>query len=178
MNLLKRLLVVVIAMGVMGSIRAQMVYQVPNPGTPAADTVSYVTSALAIGYSFADIVNVQSELERRPLTDGTFKRAPDRSPAELSNVNDAAIPRSAGATATGTLLSAASALDDPADHLSAVAVPDDASAPRSGTAGRRTGAGFLFSIAEIPEPADWMTLLCGLVVMAFMARRKSGRFAD
>jgi len=41
-----------------------------------------------------------------------------------------------------------------------------------------TGAGFLFSTAEIPEPGDWMTLLCGVVVVAFIARRKSGLLAD
>ena len=37
--------------------------------------------------------------------------------------------------------------------------------------GRRDGSGMAW-MAAIPEPAPWMLLLCGLVTMGFMARRR------
>lgn len=46
--------------------------------------------------------------------------------------------------------------------------------PRAGShASGQPGSGYLVSAAAIPEPADWMLLLCGLVVVAFIARRKT-----
>ena len=180
MNLLRKLLVAVMALGVLGSVRAEIADQVPNPDTLApTDSGSYFASGVPIPYSFADIVNLPGGAEHRLLTGDTFSRVPGRRTlADLSNVSDSTPTRRAGANATASLMGAVSTLNGAIDDLSAVVVPDDFSASRSGSAGWHTGAGFLFSTAEIPEPADWMTLLCGLVVVAFMARRKSGPFAD
>ena len=178
MYLLKNLLVAVMAMGVMGSARSEMAAQVLNPYAPMpSDSGFYFAPGDPTPYSFADIVNLPHESGPRLLTSGT-SRAPGGTLAELSNVSDATPMRSAGTNVAGSLVGAILTLNDDMDDLSAAVVPDKVAAPRSGTAGWHTGAGFLFSTAEIPEPADWMTLLCGLVVVAFIARRKSGSLAD
>lgn len=39
-------------------------------------------------------------------------------------------------------------------------------------------AGAIWPVVTIPEPADWMILLCGLVVAAFIARRKISQVSD
>lgn len=176
MNLLKKLLLVVTAMGVLGSVRAEMVAQVPNQDTSTPP--SYSAPGVSTSYSFADIANLPAGAEQRllTLTSDTPDRVSGRMSAEFSHVANSSTPT--GANATGSLLGAFSTLNGAIDDLSAVVDPDDFSESRSGLAGWHAGAGFLFSIAEIPEPADWMTLLSGLVVVAFMARRKNRPFAD
>ena len=179
MYLLKNLLVAVMAMGILGSARAETDVHVLNPYAPApSDSGFYFAPGDPTPYSFADIVNLPHEAGPRLLTSGTYSRAPGGTLAALSNVSDATPMRSAGTNVAGSLVGAILTLNDDMDDLSAAVVPDKVAAPRSGTAGWHTGAGFLFSTAEIPEPADWMTLLCGLVVVAFIARRKSGSLAD
>jgi len=179
MNLLKMLLVALTTMGVLGSVQAKSADQVPNPDTPTpADSGSYFVSGLSTPYSFADMVNLPAGAEQRLLTGDTISRVPGGTLAELSNVAGSTPTHPAGASNPGSLLGAISTLNGAMDDLSAVVVPDEFAASRSGTTGWQTGAGFLFSTTEIPEPADWVTLLCGLVVVAFMARRKSGPFAD
>ena len=177
MRLPKNLLVAVMAMGVLGSARAEVVAQVLNPYAPVpSDSGFYFAPGDPTPYSFADIVNLPHGAGPRLLTSGTDSRVPGGTLAELSNVSDATPMRSAGANVAGSLLGAILTLNDDMDDLSAAVVPDKV-ARRSAT-DWHTGAGFLFSTAEIPEPADWMTLLCGLVVVAFIARRKSGSLAD
>jgi hypothetical protein len=177
MRLPKNLLVAVMAMGVLGSARAEVVAQVLNPYAPVpSDSGFYFAPGDPTPYSFADIVNLPRGAGPRLLTSGTDSRVPGGTLAELSNVSDATPMRSAGANVAGSLLGAILTLNDDMDDLSAAVVPDKV-ARRSAT-DWHTGAGFLFSTAEIPEPADWMTLLCGLVVVAFIARRKSGSIAD
>jgi len=36
-------------------------------------------------------------------------------------------------------------------------------------------SGDLLPVVALPEPADWMILLCGLAVAAFIARRKTSQ---
>jgi hypothetical protein len=177
MRLPKNLLVAVMAMGVLGSARAEVVAQVLNPyALVPSDSGFYFAPGDPTPYSFADIVNLPRGAGPRLLTSGTDSRVPGGTLAELSNVSDATPMRSAGANVAGSLLGAILTLNDDINDLSAAVVPDKV-ARRSAT-DWHTGAGFLFSTAEIPEPADWMTLLCGLVVVAFIARRKSGSVAD
>lgn len=168
MNILIKLLVAVTAMGLLGAARAEMVPQVPNPGAPApAGARSHFESGVSNGYSFADIVNLPDA--------GAGPRVSLRAePLQVAGSKD---PQPMGANAAGSLLAAFSSLNDDVDDLSAAVVPDKVAAPQSATVWN-TGGGFLFSTAEIPEPGDWMTLLCGVVVVAFMARRKSGLLAN
>lgn len=173
MNTLKKLLVALTAMGVLASVRAEIVAQVQNSPSPAPTAYGADGS---IGYSFADIVNLPAGADNRL----TSAYVAGMTLANFSNVADStsAQPEDANANTTGSLLGAVSTLNGTVDDVSGVVDPDDLSKSQSGTSGWHTDAGFLFSIAEVPEPADWMTLLCGLVVVAFMARRKNGPFAD
>ena len=170
MHSLRKLLVAVTAMGVLGSARAEMVPQVHNPGAPAPrGSLSYFESGVSIQYSFAEIVNLSDRGERPRVSGGNVVE-----PLQVAGSGPA---QPLGANAAGSLLAAFSSLNDDMDDLSAVIVSDEVAAPQSATAWN-SGSGFLFSTTEIPEPGDWMTLLCGLVVVAFMARRKSGLLAD
>lgn len=36
------------------------------------------------------------------------------------------------------------------------------------------GGGYLFSVAAVPAPAEWTLLLCGLSIVVFIARRRTG----
>jgi hypothetical protein len=47
------------------------------------------------------------------------------------------------------------------------------SASAAANTGRATAPG-----TEMPEPAEWMQLLCGLVVAGFIARRRTSLLAD
>ena len=170
MNTLIKLLAVM-AMGLLGAARAEMAPQVPTPGASApADGGSYFKSGVSIQYSFADIVNLPDGGARLRVSGAL-------STEHLQVAGSRPAQQPLGANAPGSLLAAFSSLNDDMDDLSAVIVPDEVAAPQSATAWN-SGSGFLFSTAEIPEPGDWMTLLCGVVVVAFMARRKSGLLAD
>lgn len=168
MNALRNLLVVITAMGVLGSARADMAVQVPHPGAPgSASAAAYFDSGVSIQYSFAEIVNLPDVGEQSRMSGGAGTRGVPVQGAHPQQPEEDA----------GTLLAALSSLNDDREDMSAAVVPEEVAAPPAVT-GWNSGAGFLFSTAEIPEPGDWMTLLCGLVVVAFMARRKSGLLAD
>jgi hypothetical protein len=181
MNLLEKLLVAVTAMGVLVTVQAEVVSQVQNSHSSApTDYGSDFTTGGSTGYSFADIVNLPTGGDDPLLSPATSVHVAGMTLADISNVADSTSAQSedANTNTTGSLLGAVSTLNGAVDDVSGVVDPDDLSKSRSGTSGWHTDAGFLFSIAEVPEPADWMTLLCGLVVVAFMARRKNGPFAD
>lgn len=176
MNLLINLLVVVTTTGAIGSVRADQAHsaatQVPaHPG-------SHFASDVSVSYSFADAVNLPAGVEHRRVTRESFGRAPDVTSIDLADVANSVPTPVAGANAGGSLLGAVSILNDTIDDLSAGVVPGDFSAARSRASGPAAGAKSLFSIAEIPDPTDWMTLLCGVAVVAFMARRKSDPLSD
>ena len=174
--MLKELLVAVAMMGVLGSVRAELATQIQNPVTPArAHSDSAVAPGESTGYSFADIVNLPARSARGLPPGDTVGRAPDALWAQLPNVTDAPPAR---AQVTAALTDAVYVINGAVDDLSAAVVQKDYLASRPGNAALHTGAGFLFSTAEIPRPAGWITLLCSLVVMAFMARRKRSAFAS
>ena len=174
--MLKELLVAVALMGVLGSVRAELATQIQNPVTLArAPAGSAVAPGVSTGYSFADIVNLPAGSAGRLPPGDTVGHAPDAIWAQLSNVTDAPPAR---AQVTAALTDAVYVINGAVNDLSAAVVPKDYSASRPGNAALHTGAGFLFSTAEIPRPAGWITLLCSLVVMAFMARRKRSAFAS
>jgi hypothetical protein len=64
-------------------------------------------------------------------------------------------------------------------NLNANLTPGNYHALISGGVGTAAGGGqFTFSVAaHNPEPAEWMLMLCGLVVAGFIARRKIGLVA-
>ena len=179
MKRLTKTLMAVTATAVLGSALAGVVDRIPAATIPApANAASHHSSAVSPSYSFVEIADLPEGAEYRMLTGDMTSPAPDKTVARLSNVTYASPVRLAGAKATGSLLGEVSALNGTLDELSAAVVPDGRSAFRTGEAGSHSGSRFLFSTADIPEPTDWMTLLCGLVVAAFIARRKRGPFAN
>ena len=171
MNILKKLLVAVTTMGLLALfVPVNIVAQVQNPHIAVlTDSASGFTTAGSVSHSFAG---------DRLLMDATSTQVAGMTLADITMVADSTSMQPDDADTAGSLPGAASTLNNAIDDVSGVVDPDDPSKSHSGTSGWHTDAGFLFSIAEVPEPADWMTLLCGLVVVAFMARRTNGPFAD
>ena len=73
---------------------------------------------------------------------------------------------------------AASSSNDSRIDLSTVPAPGSSLLRSSGTADGQQGGGYLVSVAAIPEPSGGAMLLCGLVVLAFIARRKTQSMVD
>ena len=168
-----------LGLGALGLVRAEAGDEIAESSTAeAADSSPRFTSGISTSYSFAEIVNLSDAGETlRPARDamarvraGTF--------AELSNVAESMPKRLAGGKSTPSLLGELSAMHGAFGDLSTVAVADELFASRSGASRSATDSRFLFASANMPEPTDWMTLLCGVVVVAFMARRRRGSFAD
>ena len=171
MKLLKNLLVVIAATGMVGSGHA--LAQV-NLGTldPTVQTGTYLFGA----GSFMDVFNFTVSSANQTVTSSTVTLGSDGLPS-LTAVTGLKYELFSGLGALGTPLSTdilpagSGSLD-----LTAFLTPGDFSTRISGTAG--SGGGFGFSIAaHSPEPAEWMLMLCGLVVAGFIARRKIGLVA-
>ncbi len=174
--MLKELLLAVALMGVLGSVQAELATQIQNPVTlTPAHARSVFASGVSTRHSFADIVNLPAGSERELPAGDTVGRAPGAIWAQLPNVTDAPPAR---AQVTAALTDAVYVINGAVNDLSAAVVPKDHSASQPGNAALHPSAGYLFSTAEIPRPAGWITLLCSLVVMAFMARRKRSAFAS
>ncbi len=182
MNTMRKLLVALTAMGVLASVPVEIVAQAQSPYIPAPkDSASVFTSDGSTVYSFADIANLRAVADNRLLTRVTSRHVAYVAQADVSNVvadSTAAQSEDAASDTAGSMLGAGSTPSGPIDDVSGVVDPDHVSKSQSGGSRWHTDAGFLFSITDVPEPNDWMTLLCGLVVVAFMARRKNGPFAD
>lgn len=162
MNLFKKLLVVamIAATGGLGSAQAQNTF---NLGT-LSPTVQTRTDIFGAG-SFADIFNFTIDASNQTVSSSTIALASDGTVSSTA-VTGLQLQLFSGFNAPGTPLF--TGLDLNADVLT----PGDFSALISGTAGAG-GGGFSFSVAANPEPAEWMMLLAGLVVVGFMARRKT-----
>jgi hypothetical protein len=62
--------------------------------------------------------------------------------------------------------------------LAMVTVPGRSPLRSSAAADGRQGGGVLVSVVGVPEPSGGAMLLCGLAVLAFIARRKTQPVAD
>lgn len=177
MQKLKKLLVVIAAAGVMVSLQARAIDQTFNLGTLSPTvkerTDFYSASSVSLPYSFADVFNFTVDANYRTVTGSTVKYAPSGVDARLTNVTNLKFEMFSGSDALGTLLGTEWSLDGSRIDLRAALDPGDFSARISGRADGELGGGFQFSVAAVPEPAEWMLLLSGLVVVAFMARRKT-----
>jgi len=73
----------------------------------------------------------------------------------------------------------ASSLNGSQIALAMVPVPGSFSSRSSGAVdGQQGGGGSLVSVAAVPEPSGGAMLLCGLAVLAFIARRKTQSLVD
>ncbi len=156
MKLLKNLLAVIAATGVMGSAQAQTPGNIFNLGT-LTPTVTATTDTFASG-SFLDTFNFTIGTTHNVFTGTTAS----------SNV----------ANLQFQLLDSGNTLLFTGLNLSGYLTPGDYHALISGNVASPGNSGaFTFSVAATPEPAEWMMLLAGLVVVGFMARRKTSLVA-
>ena len=187
MNLLNKLLLAIAAMAVVsGFALAKTIDQNSNnPGTPSPDVPdSHPAFSESKPHSLADILDLRVGADHQmvAVVVDAASRAPSASLVQVAGVDDELVlALSHRPDATGSVFGAGSSPDGKVMELPTVLVVPGAHAGRAqGTTDRQQqmDGGFLFSVAAIPEPADWMTLLCGFVVVAFMARRKTSAVAD
>jgi hypothetical protein len=179
MSTLKKLLVAAAAMSVLVIVRTEAADKVADPATAEpVESGSRFISGISTSHSFADIVNLPGGAEHLLTAVDTEGRGRAGTFAELSDGADTMPKRLARANSATSLLGEVTAMNGAFGDMSATVVAADLFPSRPGAAGAHTNAQFLFAAAEVPEPTEWMTLLCGVVVVAFMVRRKRGPFAD
>lgn len=161
--------------GVMGS--AQAVAPTFNVGalSPTVKSLPDVFSASGASTpnSFRDVLGFAVDANYRTASASTVKYALAGTGARLTHVNDLKLELVSGSNAVGSLPGSEWSLHGARIDLQSAPNPGDVSARISVRAGGEPGGGFRFSIAAVPEPAEWMQLVCGLVVVAFMARRRT-----
>ena len=172
MNLLRRMVALsaVLAITMTGAVRAQTAGEPVNLGTLSPDT--QVVTDLSTELSFVDIFNFTVGGTNHTILASAVGIAPDGTPT-AGVISDLTLDLYAGSGATGSALQTHLSVDGSLIDLATVLASGDYSARISGTANGEVGGGFQFAIAAVPEPAEWMMLLAGLVVVGFMARRKS-----
>jgi hypothetical protein len=154
MKLLKNVLVVIAATGAMGSVQAQVLGNTFDLGT-LTPNATVTTDTFASG-SFLDRFNFTVDATNHVVTGSTTS-------TNIANLQLALYD------SVGTLLLTGL-------NLHASLTPGNFSALISGNVVSSPGT-FTFSVAANPEPAEWMLLLCGLLLAGFVARRKIGLVA-
>src|SRR5713226_4001686 len=167
MKLLKIILVVVAATGVIGS--AQALAQT-NAGT-LSPTVLQATSVYSTGITFAEIYNFTIGTQYQTLLSSAVSYQPAGATAGQDSVSNLtlALYDAGGAEVTSVSSSNGSLINLSGGPL----VSGNYLLKVSGTTDGSVGGGYQISVAAVPEPAGWMMLLSGLAVMTFMARRKT-----
>lgn len=172
MSLLKKLAVMAAAsVGWMGVVQAAT-YDAGTV-TPSvyqqADFYSTSTSSL----SFEEVFNFTVGTEYGTVLTSAASYSPDGISAEQTHVSNLTLSIFAGSDATGPIVAEWSSSNGSLIDQSGVLAAGNYSARISGTADGTLGGGYQFSIAAVPEPAEWMMLLAGLAVLGFIARRKT-----
>lgn len=158
-------LIAAFAMTMIGSVQAQT-----NLGTLSPET-QVQTDFFAVA-SFADIFNFTVGATNHTVLASVVGLASDGTPT-VGAISNLTLDLYAGSGAAGSALETRLSADGSLIDLATVLASGDYSARISGLVGGEVGGGFQFSIAAVPEPAEWMMLLAGLVVVGFMARRKT-----
>ena len=168
MNRLKLLvLIAATGLGVMGSAQAQA--QTTDLGT-LSPTVTQETNYYQSGSSFADIYNFTVGTEYQTVLASTASYTPEGTSADATHVSNLTFTLyDSSGSELGTLSSSTGNTIDYSSFL----VSGNYSLQVSGIADGSVGGGYSLSIAAIPEPAGWVTLVCGLAIVLFMARRKA-----
>lgn len=174
MNPLRQLLVLIAASAMIGSAHAQTAGQTFDLGTLSSNT--QLTTDFFAGTSFADIFNFTIGGSGHTLVTSVVGVSPDGTPT-VGTVSGLTLELFAGSGATGSALDTRLSLDGSLIDLATVLAGGDYSARISGVADGGLGGGFQFAIAAMPEPAEWMMLLAGLLVVGFMTRRKTSLVA-
>jgi hypothetical protein len=133
----------------------------------------YGATSVAIPYSFNDLFNFTVGADYRTVLASAVSYAPEGTSAGAAHSSDLTLTLYAGADGTGSVLGTISSSEGSMIDLSAALDPGLFSARVTGIADGQAGGGFLFSVAAVPEPAEWMMLVCGLLAIGYMARRRT-----
>jgi MYXO-CTERM domain-containing protein len=162
-KLLRNLLVVIAATGMMGSVQAQL-------GT-LSPSVQTQTGLVGSG-SFADIYNFSIGAEHQGFLGSALGLAADGTPT-LGSISNLTLTLFSGSNATGPIQGTVASSNGSLINLSGALVEGAYSLKVSGIANGTLGGAYQLSVSAAPEPAEWMMLLAGLVLVAFVARRKT-----
>jgi len=183
MTLLTKRLLAIAAMTVMsGPALAATADQNAKSGTLSPDiSDSYAFFSESDRHSFTEILDLGVGADYRTTAvgvDAASRAQAESSAQSAAGIYDLLLALSDEPDASGAVLRAESSPEGTLIDLPALVVPGVHAARVPGTTDRQTGDAFFFSVAAIPQPGEWMTLLCGFVVVAFIARRKTSAFAD
>jgi hypothetical protein len=120
-----------------------------------------------------EIYNFTVDAQYHTLLASAVNFTPSGTDSQLTHVTDLTLTLFGRSNATGSALATVSSSNGSLIDLSNALVAGNYSAKISGLADGGAGGGFRFSVAANPEPAEWMLLLAGLMVVGFMARRKT-----
>jgi len=161
MNLLKKLAVVIAAsVGWMGSAQATT-YEL---GT-LSPTVQQESEFYAAGSTFADVYNFTVGAQYQTVFASAVGTSADQTFSNLMLTFY---------SGDGSVAGQASSSNGSKIDLSGAFLSGNYSVGVSGIiADGSLGGEYQFSIAAVPEPAEWMMLLAGLAVLGFIAKRKT-----
>lgn len=166
MKLLNNLLVAIAATGMMGSVQAQTDLGMLSP------TVQQQTGFFASG-SFADIFNFSIGTENQAFLGSAAGLSSEGTPT-IGAVSDLTFTLFAGSNATGPIQGSVTSATGSVIDLSGALVEGAYSVRVSGLiADGALGGGYALSVSAAPEPAEWMMLLAGLLLVVAVARRKT-----
>ena len=165
MNLLRKLAVVVAASAAsMGSVQAATF----EAGTLSPSVLQ--NSVVLPASTFEDIYNF-TIADFQTLLASVTSTTPGGTTVDQSHISNLSL--SLFASADGSSLGSVSAGSGNQVDLSQNLVSGDYFLKVSGVADGSLGGAYQFSIAAVPEPAEWMMLLAGLAVLGFIAKRKT-----
>lgn len=173
MNSLKRLLLIIASMELAGPALA-----VVQTGDPNTLSLAVARQADAIVASSAGISNVSmsalelpTQANYRMASVVTVKYTPAEAVARSTRAVNSGARQYSGASAAGVKPER----DWPANgtRIDLLAVANAGVAAPQTVRADAAPRGFRFPVVAMPEPTEWMQLLCGLVVAGFIARRRT-----
>jgi hypothetical protein len=172
MKLRKYLLVVIAATGIMGSVQAQTDLGILDP-TPKVRTGLFTAGQA----SFGDVFNFSIGADNHSFLGSAVGLAANGTPT-LGAITNLTFDLFAGSNATGPIKGSVTSVDGSMISLAGALAEGAYSARISGLiTNAALGGGYQLSVSANPEPATWMMLLAGLVLVAFIARRKTSLVA-
>lgn len=173
MKLLRNLMVVIAATGMMGSVQAQTDVLDLGILSPSVQTqTGFVTSG-----SFSDIFNFSIGAEHQGFLGSAVGLASDGTPT-IGSISNLTLDVFAGSNATGPIQGSVASTNGSLINLSGALAEGAYSLRVSGLANGALGGGYQLSVSAAPEPALWMMLLAGLGLVGFVARRRAGSMAN
>jgi len=172
MKLLRKLLLAIASAGVMaGSAIAQIDLGVLSP------TVEQRTAFYGSGSgSFSDTFNFSIGAEHHGFV-GIVDSFSAGNPVGATHVSNLTLTLFAGSNATGPIQGTVTSANGSLIDLSSLLAEGKYSATISGIADGTLGGGYQFSVSASPEPAEWMMLLAGLMLVTLIVRRRTSLIA-